>query len=361
MARDETPITLAGRTIGLGLCVPGLLIGSVTDGGLAPVVVAAATAALVGVPAAQAEWRAPVARPGMAEAAGGTALLAGMLLVAASVAPLVRAAGAAGVLGCVAFWTAALALVRRVRAGFWIAGALLAIAGGRAVYGTISAPGVTLLTPIWSTWPAWLGPAIVAGVLAGGAGLGPWIVGPKRVPGHDETPWAVGGAAILLTTLWVVQAGARFEATLGTTLADPGRDALLAGAALLGAAIVVAPHAGTRSGMAARAAAGAAATLWLAGPGFGAVPLVLRGAVPCLAALVLAHAAWLTGAPVRRSRPGWSSVAPWLGAIAAIAGVVLGPPPMPGSVAAGAAGGLLLAIGFWIVATRAVTAAREAA
>jgi len=363
MGRDETPITLAGRTIGIGLCVPGLLVGSVTDGGIAPIVVAAATAAVVGVPAAQAEWRVPAARPGMAEAAAGTARLAGILLVAATAAPLVRAAGAVGALGCAVGWIAAVALASRARAAWWIAVALLAVAAGRAAFGAASAPGVTLLAPQWESWSSWLGPAIVAGVLAGGAGLGPWTIGPARVPGHDETPWAVGGAAMLLATLWVVQAGARFEATLGITLADPGRDALLAGAALLGAALVVGPRAvPTRSGaILLRAAAGAAATLWLAGPGLGAIPLVLRGVVPCLAALGVAYAAWGIGAPQRRSRPGWSALAPWVGSTAVIAAVLGRPPAMPGSLAAGAAGGLLLAVGFWIVATRVVLAARESA
>src|SRR5262245_33779111 len=97
MGRDETPITLAGRTIGLGLCVPGILVGRLTDGGLAPVVVAAVTAALVGVPAAQAEWRVRAAGPGLASVSAGTARFAGVLLVAATAAPLVRAAGMWGV------------------------------------------------------------------------------------------------------------------------------------------------------------------------------------------------------------------------------------------------------------------------
>src|SRR5688572_14599432 len=136
MGRDETPITLAGRTIGVGLCVSALLLPTLRDGGLAPLAVAAATAAVLGVPAAQAEWRAgpPEGSP-WAEVAGRTARVAGMLLVATVAAPLVHAAGVGGLAMCVAGWTAALALGSRARVTFGIALALLAIAAARATVG----------------------------------------------------------------------------------------------------------------------------------------------------------------------------------------------------------------------------------
>src|SRR5687768_2132863 len=97
MVRDESPLTFAGRTIGIGVCAPALLAPAVRDGGLAPVAVAALVAALVGVPAAQAEWRSVAPhQPGLRAAMSATAHLAGLLLVSAAVAPVVRSAGVAG-------------------------------------------------------------------------------------------------------------------------------------------------------------------------------------------------------------------------------------------------------------------------
>jgi hypothetical protein len=273
-----------------------------------------------------------------------------MLLVAAVAAPLVRGAGIGGLAMGVAGWTAALALGSRARVTFGIALALLAIAATRGGVAFALSPGETLLSPAWETWSEWLGPAVLAGVLASGAGLGPFTVGPRRVPGHDETPWAAAGAALLLATLLAVQAGARFEATLGASLTDPGRDALLGGGALLGAAVVVGPRVAARSGAVARAVLGAVTTFWLAWPGLEAIPLVLGGVVPCLAASVLAHTAW-------RRR----SLAAGLAAVVLAGGVAIGSAPMPSSASAGAAAALLLVAAFWIVATRAALATREPA
>jgi hypothetical protein len=359
MVRDESPLTFAGRTIGIGVCAPALLAPAVRDGGLAPVAVAAVVAALVGVPAAQAEWRSAAAdRPGLRAAMSATAHLAGLLLVSAAVAPAVRSAGVTGFVLAAIGWGIAVAVADRPRVVWWVALGLVVAAVVRAVASVATVSVGTLLTPQWGAWELWLGPALAGGLVAAGVGTGQWTVGPRRVPGHDETPWAVAGAAVVLATALALQAGARFESSLGVTTEDAGAAALVALAGWLGAAVVVGrPEAGDRSARPARAAFGTLATWWLAGPAAGGVALVLHAVVPASAALLLLGVVWST----RGSRASPRSVLALSAALGcAFVAVATSAPALPDELGTGVAAGLLLAAAFWVVATRVALALREA-
>ena len=358
---SAAPRTEHGRvtlqSLGLAFAVPSLLlVPLLSRGGLAPIVVAAAVALLVGAPAALATWRtrseplpARPAAPVVTSAYTSVAELVGLLLVSAALASLSAEGGAVGLLLAIVIWPASAALARLPR---WISvPAILGLAGlvGVAVVAAAASPPWTLLEPHWDAWRQYLGPAATAGVLLGGAGTGHWTIGPQRPPGDRHSPWAVVGAGILVATALVVELGARFERTLGVPGAGLGVLALT-GAGLVSTTATLALRSGL--GTAPRMVAGLGLTLVLAGPAAGIRPWIGAVVVPLLAALLLAGIAWRATGPDRL----FATVA----AIVLAAGAVVAWPGVPEDTGDAVWIGLVGVAAFWFVATRTLLARRTA-
>ncbi len=343
---------------GIGLAmVPAfaLLLPAQATGGVAPLVIASIVALAVGAPAAGAEWRTAKEHDPVVRAIGkGLADLVGIVAVSAMLAALVRAHGALGGALGLAAWAAGGVLAGR---GAWTAVpaalGLLVAAGGTAWRLWATPEPFTLLVPQWASWGSWLGPAVLAGLWAGGVGHGQWSYGPVRRPGQSRAPWAGAGLTLLLAAVLTVAHAARFEASLGaarSALDDP----LVAVAGFLvlasaAASVVERPTEAMSSRV--RLGAGALITLWFSVPAFGALPFGWNAVLPF--AMVAAG-----GLVMRRATP---SVRPLLGVaagLAALAGVAAWP-GAPDGIGNAFLAGLSLAAAFWWVATRA-TLARKA-
>lgn len=345
------------QSLGIAFAVPSLLLlPLLARGGLAPMVVAAASALLVGAPAALATWRTRsepesvrAVPQALRTASTSVAELVGLLLVAAALASLSDTGGAVGLLLAIVAWPASAALVRLPR---WVAvPALIGLLGlvGAAVVEAASAPPWTLLEPHWDAWRQYLGPAATAGVLLGGAGTGHWTIGPRRPPGDRHSPWAVVGVGILVTTALVVELGSRYERTLGVP--GVGMAALaLTGTGLVSTTATLALRSGL--GTVPRTLAGLGLTCLLAGPAAGIRPWIGTAVVPLLAALLLAGIAWRASGPDRLVAAGAAAVL--------AAGAVIAWPGVPETTADAVWIGLVGVGGFWFVATRTLLARRLA-
>lgn len=343
---DRTP-RAALEGIGLALAAPAaLLLPTLPAGGLAPLVVAAVVAMVLAVPAALLEWRTPPPQGPASRALGATvADLIALGAVAATLAPWVAGAGWLGVVVLAGGWGAAWALARRSvvwqLAPAGLALGLALVAGALALLG--DPRPYTLLTPTWSTWPLWVGPAAVAGLWIGGVGHGQWSFGVRRRPGQVHAPWAGPGAATLLVLGLAVHVAGRLEGSAGGSF-----DALTA--AVIGLAAVSAGAVGlAREGDARpRVALGALATAWLAWPAAAITTVAWSALMP----VAMAGAAGLVAVRQDRSQRPLSVVV-----IAMLLGAAfLGWPGVPGGVLDAVALGVTLTAGFWVVATRAAVA-----
>lgn len=317
-------------------------------GGLAPIAVAAAVAALVGVPIARIEWRHRVreSSPGaQGLSALGDALLLGWLAALwASLWP-----GLTGALVGTVVWVAAYAMLRvRKEAPVVLLAAVCAIqAAFAAGFGWLEAAPWTLLQPSWSGWSDWMAWSLVSGMLLSGAGLAHWSRGPVSPPGTGHVPWLPAGLALLVTLGAACRAGSRFEADLGV---QP--DALGLGVAVLAVMAAATAALGPAPvGHLKQVVFGAAATLWFAGPGAGAVAWMLSVWLPLGMALLLAHRGY-------RLAGGHRAMC-WVGASVAAAALVLGWPGVPESPPQAVAAAFTGVVFAWIGGTRALLA-REA-
>ena len=317
-------------------------------GGLAPLAVAAAVAALVGVPIARIEWRnrqAPDSSVGHGmDALGDVLLLSWLAALWARMWP-----GWTGAMTGVVVWLAAWAVIRirrdvSVVALAGLCGVQAALAAGA---GLVEAPPWTLLEPQWSGWSDWVAWSLLSGLLLTGAGLAHWSRGPASPPGTGHVPWLPAGLALLVTLGAACRAGSRFEADLG-----PEVDALGLGVAVLAVVAAAAAAMAPRPvGQNRQLAFGAIATLWFAGPGSGSVGWMLGVWLPLGIAAMLAHRA--------RHLGGQQRYVCAVGATVALAALFLGFPGVPESppqAVAAAFTGVALA---WIAGTRALLAGGE--
>ncbi len=329
-AQRWTPLVSAGVALALAA---HLVLSSAPSGGLAPLAVAALVAASVGVPLARQEWRGR--GPDLPEGARELQDVLSVLVVASLVAPflhdhpwaLVPAAGA---------WL--LLPLARGR-GPWPALATLGLATLVSLGGLRAAAPWTLLEPGWTTWSHWLPLALSTGLLLAGAGLGSWRSAPRE-PGAERLPWAVAALALLLGTLTLLGAGSAWESPPHSLGPWPVGVLLIATlAALLGLARQPTLGSGWT------ALAGAAATLWLAGPACGALDLWWGSLLPLGLALVFGSRAW------RQTDPG--RLLPALAAVVALVAAVLGWPGLPGP-GASAAAAVVAVVAVWVLGGRRV-------
>jgi hypothetical protein len=345
------------RSMGIALAVVPLLVPLLSRGGLAPIVVAAGVALLLGTPAAIAEWRTPLhggptPNAGLRAALSSTAEVTGVLLVSSALAALAHT-GAVGVLLATGAWIAGSLLTHRP--GWAAAPALVGVLGIAAATGLDLrlAPPWTLLEPHWEALPETIGAALVAGVLLAGAGTGQWALSGPRPPGDRFAPWAAVGLGLGAVTLLTLDAGARFEAALGDPELLGSLPVTLATAlALVSATAAVAGRSGGPGIGRLRVAVGLGVTLLLAGPAWEIRPWVTLGLVPLAAAFCLGAAA------VRAA--GADRVA--LGAAAAVlvGAAASAWPGLPDRTLDAVGVGAAVVAAFWFVATRSVLARRTA-
>lgn len=347
---DQLPqwpgLQASGLVVALGAT---LVLTPATRGGLAPLAASAVMALLLAAPLAGARNRSQADQTGPAWVVGVDHALRDalpILLVAALLATLTAPLGLAGGVAAVAVWP--LALVTPVRGRALALLGLLALAllaAGAALAAPTGAPW-GLLEPGWGAWRLWIGPALTLGVLLGGPTTGPWAWPERRLPGSGRAPWLAVGLGLAAALLALLRAGSLREAALGTPAADP----LVVAAAAL--ALVAAGRVAceTPSGRlrALHAGTGTVATLYLVGPGAGALPFFWTLLLP------LALIGQLGLVAVRAPSAGrWPAMA---GAVALAAAVLVGGPEVPrGALDACAAAGIGVAL-FWLVGTRAVLA-----
>jgi hypothetical protein len=238
-----------------------------------------------------------------------------------------------------AAWPLAWLAARRwggLAAGGWLAMAFcVAVVGAATAMGS-SAPW-TLLEPGWSEWAVWLPWSLVAGVLAGGAGVDAWRRLPQ-VPGRPLVPWLFAGLVILTWTALAVRAGALFEQshTLGP---DPLCDLVIA---LAGLAVISASVGGPRRSAPQDVVGWAAAGLLVLAPG--ALTAWLYGGLPLVLSLALGSGA------LRRA--GLSRALLFAAAALCAGAALMGWPTSPNSLSDSAVAASLIVVGFWLVATR---------
>lgn len=319
-------------------------------GGLAPILVAAVVAALVGAPVARVEWRRRLAVQTTTDRAVDAL---GELLVVCWISAAAAAFwpdGWRAAFGLV-LWGVALGAVavRRDRAAVGVAllcGAQALLAVG---LGAVEAGPWTLLEPRWDAWATWLPWSLTAGLLLVGAGFAHWSRGPEGPPGTGHTVWLPLGAALAVTVATACRAGSRFDADLGASF-----DVLALGVVALAlTAAAIGALAGSPVKRKRVAFVGVVAAVWFGGPAAATTGWFLAVWLPLGLAAVLAWRVWRDPSPTR-----WVSA---LGAGVAAAALILGWPGVPTSppVAVGAAlTGVALA---WVAGTRALVEAPETA
>lgn len=327
----------------VALAVVPSILEPLRVGGIAPVLVAAFTAAALGAPLARVEWRrrvATVTATDRAVDALGELLVVTWISAVASAWWPVAWRAAFGVL----LWAiAALAVVvRRDRAAVGLAVLCVVQAALATGLGFVEAGPWTMLTPRWDAWPQWLPWSLLSGLLLAGAGAAHWSRAPEGPPGTGHAVWLPLGVALAVTTATACRAGSRFESELGMA---PDLLALGVGAVALTAAATGA-LAGAPTKRKRMAFAGVVAALWFSGPAGATTSWFLAVWLPLGIVAILAWRTWRDPGPSR-----WVAAA---GAAVAAVVVVAGWPGIPTSppVAVGAAlTGVAL---LWVAGTRAL-------
>lgn len=359
MAAPRTEHRLATvRTMGLAVACTPLLLPLLRSAGLVPLLLAGGVAVVIGAPAAVAEWRTR-SEPSPALSAGlaSIAEIGGLLVVASALASVAHS-GTSGVLLAIGAWLAGALLADRpaYAAVPALAGlGLLAVATGVDL---VQAPPWTLLEPHWERTSAVIGPAASVGMLLACAGIGQWTLGPARPPGERHAPWGAVGLGLGLATLLVVDEAARYERALGVGGGSHAIDVVLA-LALASATSAVSDRGGQTtelrrrpSSVLARAGIGLALSLALAGPAWPVRDLLLAVVLPAVGALGL-------GAAAARAEGG-DRLALGAGAAVFTLALVASWPGVPGRAVDAVIVGAFVVAGFWLVATRAVLAGRQA-
>lgn len=208
---SERPHQTARLASGLPLAA-GLIWGvhGLAAGGLAPLLVAAGVAILIGAPLATQLWARARRDDTQAEAMRTSARVCATLVaagVAAVLAPddLAGMALGTGLLGLAI-------LIVQVRSGLAI---LLGLAGAAGAMATTPAAPWTLLEPSWSSWQSWLPLSVGTGMLLAGAGFGSWSGGDAALPGYRRGPWLTVGLGITVLTASAIVWGQQFEHSMG--------------------------------------------------------------------------------------------------------------------------------------------------
>jgi hypothetical protein len=168
-------------------------------GGLAPSLVAAAVAALLGAPAAQVVWRGEPTR---------RARLAVDLLVGAAWFSVV----AREIPWWLALGVLVVALAARPVAGLLAGGAALIVGVVGASRAAMVGATDAMVPSLDGAW-AWGPQAIVAGLLV--AGVYPWTLGEPRRPGDRGSPWVVIGLGCAAMASLGALSAAGYSAGLG--------------------------------------------------------------------------------------------------------------------------------------------------
>ena len=293
--------------------------------------------AVVGVPLALATRAAAASRHPVHGAAVELSELTTALILAGLAAPLVHGSVYLQIGGAVAWLGLGALATDRSPVAPILALLVFVGAGLAALVLPLGAAPWTLLQPVWGAWPEGLPVALVAGLLLAGAGTGHWLTAGPPPPRSHGAPWiALGGGAALVAVLALRQ-GSAFEAGVE----DPVLGVLGAGLLVAGASSHV-----TRTGPGRwrRAAAGAALLLWLSGPAWGGLDLVLSAVIPLGLAVQLLLLAWVQP-QARRLR--------LVGAGVALLALVLGWPGFASTLTATAAVVALPVVALWLVGTRA--------
>ena len=318
----------AFSVLGVG---PSLL----AEGGLAPIVTACLVAIVIGGSAGHLERQ--QSSPSSLERA------------VAATARITLAVLATGVLAAQdSWWSPAVALgawpLSWLAASHWgpllagisLSGAtLLSIVG--ALQALTEAAPWTLLLPGWSAWTAWLPWSLVAGVMAGGAGMSCWRSGPA-VPGRPWLAWALVSLTIFCWLGLSLRSAARFE-SLQVISPDPIADAVIC---LAGLAVISAAVSGARSELFRDVGGMAAGSVLVLAPG--ALTIWCTAGLPLLLA-------WSLALGIRR--PSLSHfVIPGLGSAACTTAAFLAWPGAPTGLLDSGAAALLGVCAFWFIATR---------
>lgn len=344
-APEGPPGTEGLWPLGRTLVLPLLLVPPlVATAGLAPLVVTALTALVVGVPTVVVLRRRvvePPSQPVLDQLAVTLRdLTVGAVLAGAAAAVLAPLPVGANVAVASAGWGLAGVLSSRDRRAGWALATLAGMFGiGAGVVMLAGGPfPVTALKPHWSELSGTLAPSLVAGLTLGGLGLGQWA-GPRR-PGSRLAPWATTGIGLLATVAATLSLAVAYERDLQWPAVD-GVMSLVAGFALVAAAtrwLAQAAHP-ARLGM-----AGFIASAWFVGPAAGILGLLATGVLPLAIAGTTALAARRTEGADRVMAAVATLTA--LGAAALTwRGANLG--TLGDALALGAS----LVVGFWIVAT----------
>lgn len=281
----QRPTSRTLPALASALVVPASL-GAATglgSAGLAWIVVMALTGALVGgwfsrLEAEEADSPLPAPLRALGE-------LAPPLAVGATLAPLV--ADLTSYLVLVAALAASIIAGRRwpvTATSVALVGAIAVLAGSTA-WASAVAPPWTLLQPRWVQPMAWVPGALLAGWLISSAWSGPWA-GWGASPAHRRRPWVVVAAMVVITSLAAVRSASTYEAL-------DNDDATLVKATLgLAAMVGVVAAPSPALGSSGRSLALALASLWLAGPGQAAVPLVWGWILPMTWAALCVGLGW---------------------------------------------------------------------
>jgi hypothetical protein len=327
-----------------------LQVDRLSVGGLAPIAVTVVVAVFLGLPLASTEWRVGASGRFSGPSARGAQALAelwSLFLVGAIAAPWVREAGGRGMVVAAGLWVAA-ALATRLTGGLVVP--VLAAAVGAGALGVAAvtvgdAPPWTLLEPHWSTWRDWLPVAVGGGFLISAAGWGQWSGVSGPTPGRGQLPWAVGGVALLVAVAVALRHAVWFEQHAGGEVFDVATRLVVVGAVVAAGSAVLSRE-GVRGAEVLHGIGGLLATLWFAGPAYGALALWWGTLLPlglALFAVVLA----LHADGSRRAVAGMAAVV----LLAAAAG---GWPGLPQQAAAAAAAAGTAVVAVWVAGTRAV-------